>query len=371
MTLNLSEMLEADATFNLISGGKATYGTSNDWNLSVGGVDCNTATEDSPCPVTISRGDTTAEVSVAVNTDTDNESSSETFTVSVEVASGSASIVQVGSTSSLTFTIPADPPLPTVSLSAGTNSITEGNTGTITLTLNQTLGSSATFNLIEGGTGATYGTSSSSDWNLSVSGTDCNTATRSNPCQVTISRGITTAEVTVETNTDTAEPPENFTVSVVVDPESITLVTPGRSSSLDFTIEGAPTVSLNYNGSTTLNEAATAPQYTVTIELSEVLTRDVLVNIRGTGSATYRSQGVGDYMLTNGTMDCPGDTGSQCQATIPAGQMTLQFVLSVPDDFQVEPTENVTVSIFVDTASRDIVIPGSNSSVRFDILDAG
>ena len=97
----------------------------------------------------------------------------------------------------------------------------------------------------------------------------------------------------------------------------------------------------------------------------------VLVNIHEEGSATYRLQGVGDYSPTNRLSDCPGDTGSQCQATIPESQTTLDFILSMSDDFQIESTENVTISVVIDAASRDIVTLGSNSRVRFDILDAG
>ena len=365
--IRLSEPLEENVAINLVGGGSATYGEDEDWKISIGGTDCTGVMEEDNCRVEIAAGQTGASVMVTINEDGGGEGS-ETIILSMVIASaGDTDLMARGS---LVLTIPADPPLPTVSLSADSTSVREGGTATLTLTLSEDLRGNATFNLIGSSTEATYG--ASDDWNLDVGGTDCDMASEGNPCQVTISQGATSAEVTVEVNANSpAELPEDFTVSVVVDSVSRTLVAPGRSSSLDFTIEGAPTVSLNYSGSTTLDELATAPQYSITIELSEVLTEDVRVNIRGEGSATYRLQGVGDYGLTNGASDCPGDTGSQCQATISAGQTTLDFVLSVPDDFQIETTENVTISIFIDAVSRDIVALGSNSSVRFDILDAG
>ena len=77
----------------------------------------------------------------------DDETSSETFTVSVAVGSASTSIVQVGSTSSLTFTIPADSPLPTVSLNySGSATVQEGSTVTMTIALSRTLEENVSFN---------------------------------------------------------------------------------------------------------------------------------------------------------------------------------------------------------------------------------
>ena len=123
----------------------------------------------------------------------------------------------------------------TVNLSSDSTSITEGITATITLTLSERLEENATFNLISGGN-ATYGTSAGDDWNLSVGGTDCDMASQSSPCQVTIDAHDTSAEVTVEINTDSTHESteENFTVSVVVDSGSTGIVQEGNSSFLEF-----------------------------------------------------------------------------------------------------------------------------------------
>ncbi|MCY4034932.1 MAG: inverse autotransporter beta domain-containing protein [Hyphomicrobiales bacterium] len=251
ITLTLSEMLGDAAAFNLIGSSDSndvTYGTStdDDWNLSIGGTACDMASGTS-CQVTIAAGATSAEVTVEVNADTTSETSLEAFTVSVEVDSGSRSIVQTGSRSTLNFTIPADPPLPTVSLNSDKTNIAEGDTATITLTLSEMLGDAAAFNLIGGSDSndVTYG--ASNDWNLSIDGTDCDMASGMN-CQVTIAAGATSAEVTVEVNADTTSETslEAFTVSVEVDSGSRSIVQTGSRSTLNFTIPEDPPSTLGF-----------------------------------------------------------------------------------------------------------------------------
>ena len=68
----------------------------------------------------------------------------ENIVLSTTVTSGDVSLTS----RPLVLTIPVDPPLPTVSLSADNTSIAEGNMATITLTLSETLIGDATFNLI-------------------------------------------------------------------------------------------------------------------------------------------------------------------------------------------------------------------------------
>ena len=251
ITLTLSEMLGDAAAFNLIGSSDSndvTYGTStdDDWNLSIGGTACDMASGTS-CQVTIAAGATSAEVTVEVNADTTNETSVEAFTVSVAVDSGSRNIVQTGSRSTLNFTIPADPPLPTVSLSSDKTNIAEGDTATITLTLSEMLGDAAAFNLIgsSDSNDVTYG--ASNDWNLSIDGTDCDMASGMS-CQVTIAGGATSAEVTVEVNADTTNETsaEAFTVSVEVDSKSRSIVQTGSRSTLNFTIPEDPPSTLGF-----------------------------------------------------------------------------------------------------------------------------
>ena len=168
ITLTLSEGLGSDATFNLIGSGDATYGTDADWNLSVGGTDCDMASESNPCQVTISQGDTTAEVTVEIREDMTDETISENFTVSVAVDSGSITIVQPGSRSSLNFTIPED--LPTVSLNytcCSSGSISSAAAERFNITMNRALDVPVTVHIIGSGS-ATYatGTPTGGTWEL-------------------------------------------------------------------------------------------------------------------------------------------------------------------------------------------------------------
>ena len=389
LTLTLSETLGSDATFNLIgSSDDATYGTSasDDWNLSVGGTDCDMASGTS-CQVMISADDTTAEAIVKINTDMDNEPSTETFTVSVTVASESTSIVLAGSRSSLNFTISADPPLPTVSLSSDSTTIAEGDTAIITLTLSETLGSDATFNLIEGGTGATYSTSA--DWNLSVDGTDCGMASQTNPCQVTISADDITAEVVVEVRDDmTVEAREEFSVSLEVDSRSTSIVTSGNSSSLNFHIPSQfPTVSLSYSGASTVSEDSTIRMM---IQLSEALTQDVTFNLTLESDDTVILDGAsGDFVVqydnfAGRTLQCGnlvensqtlgifgnGMLVSLCEPSIRAGLTSIELsVITLADTAFHNDTipENITLSISITSASMNLVELGNPPSQTITI----
>ena len=270
--------------------------------------------------------------------------------------------------SNLSFAIPADLPLPSVSLSADNTSITEGNTATITLTLNEALDDNATFNLIGGGTGATYGTSN--DWNLSVGGTDCGMATESNPCQITISQRETTAEVTVEVNTDTIDEtsPKTFTVSVEVASGSTSIVQEGSQSSLSFTIPAdpveLPTVSLNYSGSTTISVNG---NLMMNIALSETITEEITINIIGdTSTATYSNVGFGWSLNPRNAnnISCTSVSGTNCQAIIPAGETSRTLSLTY---FGTTAGENIVLSIRVDPASQNLVALGTPSTQTLTI----
>ena len=203
-------------------------------------------------------------------------------------------------------------------------------------------------------------------------------ASESNPCQVTISQGQTTTEVTVEVNANTpAENPEDFTVSVEVDSGSVALVTPGSSSSLDFTIEGAPTVSLSFSGSRILLEDSSA-QYNPMLQLSEALTENVVINlVQSSGSAIYgTSSNDSDYTIIRevqgSNSNCQGITGSMCQITIPAGRTSFALLLQVYFDFEFnEEMEDMTLTISVDSASENLVALGSDTSLRFEIENVG
>ena len=242
LTLNLSEMLEEDVTFNLVSGGNATYGTSNDWHLSVGGVDCNTATEDSPCEVVILAGGTSAEVTVEANIDSSAESPPETATVSVTVDSGSTSIVQEGSPSSLNFTV-QDMPVATI-VRSGNTTVQEDTTELITIQLNRALREDVAFNFaLQTDDMVTHGFPGDFTIHYGRNITDhlCSPVLPCTP-NLTIRAGETSADVSVHFLGDNAElgstdtDAETFTLSITIESAGSTGLQLGNPSSVTFTI---------------------------------------------------------------------------------------------------------------------------------------
>ena len=372
VAVQLREASTEDVVINLVGSGTATYGEisdDGDWLLNNGSGNCSAVTGTS-CQITITAGETVPanNAVITINDDGGGEDP-ETIVLSTTIASGDASLTS----RPLVLTIPVDPPLPTVNLSADSTSILEGNTATITLTLSEGLGSDATFNLIAGGTEATYGTGSNDDWNLSVGGTDCDMASGT-MCQVTIDEGDTTAEVTVEINTDTMDETtsKDFTVSVEVDSGSIAIVEPGSSSSLNFTIPAdLPTVSLNYSGSTTIPSFSLRTR--MRIDLSARLTEAVTVNLAASGTANYNASGAGNSWLwiqkavpegmmpeaifTGGTT-C--QTGT-CSITIMPGQTIVDIDVPVSN---VTSGATIILTLTVDGANRNLVKLGSAPRVE-------
>ena len=107
LDIQLSQALTEDVTLNLVASGSAEYGSSNDWNLSVGGTDCASATETVPCQVVIGAGDTSASVEVSINDDGRTEDL-EAFNISIGLDLEIAHLVRIGSGSNLSFTIPSE-----------------------------------------------------------------------------------------------------------------------------------------------------------------------------------------------------------------------------------------------------------------------
>ena len=373
--IRLSEALEEDVVINLVGSGSAEYGSSNDYTVSVGGTPCTGVTEDD-CQVTIAMGETSANVMITVNEDGGGE---DTETIILSMVIDSAGDTNLMARGSLALTIDADPPLPTVSLSTtDPSSIREGGMATITLTLSEGLGSDATFNLIAGGTEATYGTSA--DWNLSVGGNDCAMASESSPCQVTISQGDTTAEVTVEINTDTTDETtsKGFTVSVEVDSGSITLVQPGSRSSLDFTIpEDLPSVSLNDRGSGNLGTGFITDRR-MSIVMSRALDVPVTLNIVGSGSATYDPNENSGWFLSYKDVPagemlppafsrnvpntfCSSVGGTGCPITISPGITEIEFQI---DGYSLTGGQNIILTLS-NAGSENLVKLGSTTRLEF------
>ncbi len=365
--VQLSEVLTEDVTINLVGGGTATYG--DDYMVSVGGTNCPMVTE-ANCQVTITAGQLSPgddqDVEIIILDDGRTNEEDESIVLSMVVASPANTDLMLGNRS-LAFTIPEDPPLPTVSWSVDSTSIAEGNTATITFTLSEELESDVTINLLQGGAAA-YGTTD--DWHLSVGGSDCNTAGSTNPCVITIADGDTTATAIVEVNEDmTFEPLEEFTVSVVIDSGSTSLVAAGSSSTLSFSIPAhlEPTISMSRSGGSSVTEGSVV---TLTLTLSEVLTENVTINLlRGTGTATY---GLQDWLMSVDNRNCTTATGTNCQVTIEAGRNTNEDIIrvNISDDDLVHPSEaaeTFMVSIQIASAGSTGLILGDPSVLNFTI----
>ena len=365
--VQLSEALAENVTINLVGSGTATY--NDDYTVSVGGTDCPMITE-ANCQVTITAGQLTpsGDVTITIIDDGRTNEPDESIVLSMVIASpANTDLLPRGS---FALTIPADPPLPAVSISATSTSITEGGNATLTATLSEEVDEDVVINLLEGGA-ADYGTGM--DWHLN-NGSDCSTATGTS-CQITITAGQRSATATVNINMDTNNEtsPETFTVSIdIVSPDS-TVVIEGSPSMLNFTIpaEAAlPTVSLNYEGATTVGAFS---NHRLSIVLSESVDQSVVVNLVGSGAATYNSQAAsGTWRLQHATVPEGGqipdvfieDAASTCSTITQMNpcQITIaprQTIVDMQIYFRFVPSgEDVTLTL--GTGSSNLVVLGSS-----------
>ena len=238
LTVALSEVVNEDVVINLqnyivAEGEDANYGTSMDYHLN-NGSDCNIAVG-AACQVTIRMGQRSATATINVNTDMDFESTPEPFTISIDIASAGSTGVMVGNPSMLNFTIPADPPPPTVTISTSDTSIMEGLQRVITFTLSEMVSEPVTLNLIaDTSSTATYG--GTDDWVLNDGSGACTSATGTS-CQITIPANSTTATTRILVIDNMAgEGEETAVVRVMVDSGSRYLVQEGDPSRLTFNI---------------------------------------------------------------------------------------------------------------------------------------
>ena len=251
VTIQLDKALEEDVVLNLIGSGTATYGADNDWRISVDGTDCASVTG-TGCQVTISAGRTIDDaVMVSINEDGAGEFA-ETIILSIEIASAGDPNLRLGS-SSLDFTIAADPPGPTVSLSyTGSMTVQEAAQPSVLIELSDAFTEDVALDLIGSGM-ATYGSSplDGDDWRITFrvlpSGvtvapvdlpfTLCNTASVDSPCEITIAAGSTRVEMPITVWFEgVSEPPEDFALEMTIASAGSTGLELGNSSRLNFTI---------------------------------------------------------------------------------------------------------------------------------------
>ena len=337
VTIQLERAVAENITLNLIGSGSAEYGSSNDWVISVGGTEC-TSVIGTGCQITIMAGEISASDDVVISINEGRGEGEETIILSSTVVSGDASLTG----DPLVINIPAEPPLLAVSSSTDSSSITEGNTATITLTLSEALKrSDVAFNLIGSSDSddVTYG--ASNDWSLSVGGTDCDMASESDPCQVMIPQGNTTAEVIVKANKDsTNEMDEAFTVSVEVDSVSEHLVQ-DNPSSLDFTILPIQHTIFFSGGRSTIRERINDWIYesaggsaTVTLNISPTPTEPVNIRILVPlgGYASY-----GNRVSVSGATLTGTPSTNNLRLSVPANPGTITLSIRAQEDGNSNP----------------------------------
>lgn len=287
---------------------------------------------------TIPAGSTTGTVTVSAISDAVYEGNE---TVGIDVSS--VNNATESGTQQIFVTIVEDDAAPTVTLSAGASSIAEtGGSTTITATLSAASALATTVNLSLSGTATT-----ASDYTLATS--------------IAIPAGSTSASITLNAVGDLLDEPDE---TVVVDITSVTNGTENGTQQATVTItddDAAPTVSLT-TGTTTITE--TAGTTTVTASLSATSGQAVTVSLTLSGTATTAS----DYTLAT-------------SITIPAGSTSASINLSSVGDVLDEDDETViidissvtngtesgtqqrTVTITDDDATPTVTIAWSNTSI--------
>ena len=415
MTLELSEELGEAVTLNLVAGGAATYGRNtinHDWQIrrrivSVGHTPGDSEIFITGCPdavsggngceITFQPGQTIADIHLQIHEDGQVESP-ESFTISVEVASGSTHLVQPGNPSSLEFTIAADPPLasPTVSLnySGPTRFKTVNQTQPVirmTIDLSRELGENVTLNIT--GNGANYGVRStlSNDWHLrhrvvpdnTMPGGDVPDTVAICPgvtgtmCQVTIPSGSTAVDVEIQLfSVDITEETINIGIDVAsAGSTGLTTASPSTQSLTYF----RPTATLNYSGSTTITSTGDAR---MRIDLSEPLSEPVTATLKAGGTAMFaKNGGMGTWSLrylvlpensspaasfpSSSAVDCldADITGTGCQITIQARQTIVDIVVST-ELLSSNDTVEVTLTIGSGAAGTTGLVEGTPNVVE-------
>ena len=211
--IRLNKALAEDIVINLVGSGSATY--NDDWTMSVDGADCSTVSQADPCPVTISSGRTTAEVTVEIREDMIAEYFEE-FTVSALVDPGVENIAAAEISSSLDFVISLqrasirlsleeDGDIPATAANAKRLIIRSDIPVSEDVTVNLDIGGSAPYN-VSGGPGyhiayrvvPAGGTSFSGSLDMATNpaATDCSSTEN---CAIVIPRGATIVDLQIST----------------------------------------------------------------------------------------------------------------------------------------------------------------------------
>ncbi len=282
----------------------------------------------SPVNVTITGGQTEAEHTI--NTYEDDDTKDESFTVSIDGDNLPSGVV-LGSPASANITI-TDPDVPEISLSVDENSVEEGESVTVTVELSEALANNVTIPIE-----LTSGTAESGDYD-----------SRS-PVNVTITGGQTEVGYIINTYDDDDLDNESFTVSIDGDnlPSGVVLGSPA-SANITITDPDAPDVSLSVDK----NSVEEGEPVTVTVELSETLTSNVIILLN----------------LTSGTAESDDyDSASPINVEIDSGQTEAKHTINTYEDDDTKD-ESFRVAIDTDNLPSGVVL-GSPASANITITD--
>ena len=240
-------------------------------------------------------------------------------TIIVEISSVSGSTAAESGTQSETVTINDDEAQPTVSLTVGSNNLTEAagvtNNTSVTATLS-------------------YVNSTAVSINLSLSGTASDPADYSiGTTSLTIPAGSTTATTTVTTQDD---PISEGTETVIIDIGSVSggdsavEASPAQQQTISITDDEAnPSVTLS-TSTNSLNETGAGDNATLTVTMNPVASSATTVTLVLSGTATG---GGSDYSIDNTVL------------TIAAGVATATATINAQDDPYYDDGETIIVDI--------------------------
>ena len=240
-------------------------------------------------------------------------------TIIVEISSVGGSTATESGTQSETFTINDDEAQPTVSLTVGSNNLTEAAGATNNTSVTATL---------------SYVNSTAVSINLSLSGTASNPADYSiGTTSLTIPAGSTTATTTVTTQDD---PISEGTETVIIDISSVSggdsavEASPAQQQTILITDDEAnPSVTLS-TSTNSLNETGAGDNATLTVTMNPVASSATTVTLALSGTATG---GGSDYSIDNTVL------------TIAAGVATATATINAKDDPYYDDGETIIVDI--------------------------
>ncbi|WP_420904253.1 Calx-beta domain-containing protein [Candidatus Magnetaquiglobus chichijimensis] len=296
VTATLSAATTTDTTVTLTASGTGTGG-GTDYTLS-------------STTLTILANQTTGTATITAVQDTLDEAD-ETVILDISNVTGGGGAIESGAQQS-TITLTDDDNPPTVSIDSPT--VTEGNSGSATLTYTVTLSAAS---------GKTITVDYATANGTATAGTDYTAATGT----LTFAAGETSKTFTVTVAGDTTDEPDETLTATLSNPSNATLGTTSGTGTLTDD-DNPPTVSINSPSVTEGNSGTTNLTYTVTLSAASSKTITV------------------DYATANGTASAGTDyTAATGTLTFAAGETSKTFTVTVAGDTTDEPDETLTATL--------------------------